>query len=281
MRGPHDYTSGTRAALFALSQRTCYFPDCVEPVIRFVGDEPVVNVEMAHIHGAVAGAPRYDDSMTDDQRRAFANLILLCIAHHKTVDRLHPSDFPPEELARWKREREGTETLVTLEGITEDRLEQLIEAAVRAAGIQRRVEVDIVPGIAMRTRTFTIPGERPGEFFDLYRDIGIPALLLRARNHGLVDVVVASHRIELLPAGGAIVLPDTPYAELPTRLRAGDSATWAYPVSALHAPVVALESHGQTITDVRGEITLATGEVMTSNQIGLAPLGRLDRVPWS
>ena len=171
--------------------------------------------------------------------------------------------------------------IVTLEGITEDRLEQLIEEAVRAAGIQRRVDVDIVPGIAMRTRTFPLPGERAGEFFDLYQDIGIPALLLTARNPGLVDVVVASHRIELLPVGAAIILPDTPYAELPTRLRAGDSATWAYPLSALHAPVAALELRGQTITNVRGETTLATGEVMTSNQIELAPLGRLDRVPWS
>lgn len=281
MPGPHDYTSGTRAALYAFSQRTCYFPDCDVPVIRFVGDEPVINVEIAHIRGAVLSAPRYDEAMTDDERRGFANLILLCIPHHKTVDRLHPDDYSVEELARWKRERESPDAVSTLAGITEDRLEQLIEEAVRTAGIQRRVDVEIAPGIAMPTLTFTIPGDQPGEFFDLYRDIGIPALLLTARNPSLIDAVIASHGIRLLPAGAAIVLPRTPYAELPARLRAGDSLTWAYPLSALHGPVVALEAKGHTITDLRGEVKLATGEEVSSGDIRLAPLGRLDRLPWT
>ena len=56
----------------------CYFPDCTIPVIVFVGDEPVCNVQIAHVCGANANSPRYDPSMTDDERRAFANLILLC-----------------------------------------------------------------------------------------------------------------------------------------------------------------------------------------------------------
>ena len=281
MPGTHDYTSGTRAALYAFSRRTCYFPDCDVPVVRFVEDEPVINVEIAHICGAVLGAPRYDEAMTDDERRSFANLLLLCIPHHKTIDRLHPDDYSVEELARWKRERESPEAVSTLTGITEDRLEQLIEEAVRAAGVQRRVDVEIAPGIAMPTLTFTIPGDQPGEFFDLYRDIGSPALLLTARNPGLIDAVVASHSVRLLPAGAAIALPHTPYAELPARLRAGDSITWAYPLIALHGPIVALEAKGHTITDLRGEIKLATGDEVSSGDIRLAPLGRLDRLPWT
>ncbi len=79
---------------------------------------------------------------------------------------------------------------------------------------------------------------------------------LTARNPGLIDAVVASHEIRLLPAGAAIVLPGSPYGELPGRLRAGDSLTWAYPLTrsypltALHGPVVALEANGHTVTDL-------------------------------
>lgn len=279
--GPHNHTSGARAALFAFSRRFCYFPDCDVPVVRFVGDEPVVNVEIAHICGALPAAPRYDKSMTDDERRAFRNLILLCVPHHKTIDRLHPDDYSPEELTRWKHEHESPEEIATLNEITEDRLEQLIEEAVRTGGVQRRADLEITPGIAMQTGTFTIPGDQPGEFFDLYRDIGIPALLLVARNPGLIDAVVASHRIRLLPVDAAIVLPDTPYEALPSKLRAGHSLTWAYPISALYAPVVALGAKGYEVSDLSGEITLATGEEVISAAIPITPLGRLDRLPWN
>ncbi len=279
--GPRRYTSGTSAALFAFSQRACYFPNCDVPVIRFVEDDPVINVEIAHIRGALPGAPRYDISMTDDERRAFANLILLCVPHHKTVDRLHPNDYSADELARWKREHEGTDGIGILSGITEDRLAQLIEEAVRAAGFERHVELDFTPGISMPSGVFTLPGNQAGEFFDLYRDIGVPALLLTTRNPGLIDVMVNSHGIRLLPANTAIQLLHTPYEELPALLRPGRSLTWAYPVSALYVPVLALENRGYTVTHLRAEVTLATREEILSNEIPLPSLGRLDRVPWS
>lgn len=155
--GSHYYTSGARAALFAFSRRFCYFPDCDVPVIRFVGDEPVVNVEIAHIRGALPAAPRYDKSMTDDERRAFRNLILLCVPHHKTIDRLHPNDYSPEKLTRWKHEHESTEEIAILSEITEDRLEQLIEQAVRTGGVQRHADLEINPGIARRTAPSPFP----------------------------------------------------------------------------------------------------------------------------
>lgn len=279
--GPRNYTSGTRAALFAFSQRTCYYPDCDIPVVRFVGDDPVINVDIAHISGALPGAPRYDESMTDDERRGYANLILLCIPHHKTVDRLHPEKYSVDELGRWKREHEDAIGTASLEGITEDRLAQLIEEAVRAAGVKRHVELEIAPGISMPTGVFPIPGDQPGAFFDFYRDIGVPALLLTARNPGPIDVVVNSHGIRLLPANTTIQLPYTPYQNLPALLRPGHSLTWAYPVSALHLPVLTLENRGYTITHLRSEVTLATGENVISDEITLLSLGRLDRVPWS
>ena len=38
--GPRDYTSGTRAALAALSNGTCYYPGCTTPILTFIDGEP-------------------------------------------------------------------------------------------------------------------------------------------------------------------------------------------------------------------------------------------------
>jgi hypothetical protein len=40
------------------------------PVIAFVEGEPVSNADIARICGANPGSPRYDPSMTDDERRS-------------------------------------------------------------------------------------------------------------------------------------------------------------------------------------------------------------------
>lgn len=46
--------------------------------------------------------------MTDAQRAVFANLILLCSAHHKMVDRIAPDAHPVAVLEAWKAENEVT-----------------------------------------------------------------------------------------------------------------------------------------------------------------------------
>ena len=136
--GPRDYTQGTERALYTFSAATCYFTGCQTRVIVFVDGEPVSNVEIAHIRGAVPGSPRYDSTMNDDERRSFANLILLCTPHHKIVDRLHPDDYPVAVLANWKAQHErdaGIDGSV-LSPLTEDRLLDLIEKAVASADRQ-------------------------------------------------------------------------------------------------------------------------------------------------
>jgi hypothetical protein len=142
--GPRDYTQGTERALYTFSAATCYFTDCRTPVIVFVEGEPVSNVEIAHIHGAVQGSPRYDATMNDDERRSFANLILLCTPHHKIVDRLHPDNYPAEVLADWKvqHERDSGADGSALSPITEDRLLDLIEKAI--ASIEGQNERQLV-----------------------------------------------------------------------------------------------------------------------------------------
>ena len=150
MAGPRTYSSGTVHALFRLAAGTCYFPDCLVPVLADADGEPIVGVDVAHIRGALPSSARYDPDMTDQQRAAFANLILLCTVHHKLVDRVRPDDYPVELLNEWKSTNEppgGLEELRRMDGLDATNLERLIEDAVRRTGPIRRVEVDIAAGL--------------------------------------------------------------------------------------------------------------------------------------
>ncbi|MFJ3402221.1 hypothetical protein ACIPM5_35095 [Streptomyces microflavus] len=42
--------------------------------------------EIAHIRGAKKGSARFDASMTNEERRAYDNLLILCPTHHEQVD---------------------------------------------------------------------------------------------------------------------------------------------------------------------------------------------------
>jgi hypothetical protein len=84
---------------------TCAHPACEEPLLRWVDglDPPVLNSRIAHIRAASALGPRYDDAMTDEDRRAFDNLVLLCLPHAEEVDLPALTDrYPAENLHQWK-----------------------------------------------------------------------------------------------------------------------------------------------------------------------------------
>lgn len=80
-------------------------------MIVFEDGEPYVGVHVAHIRDANVGN-RHDQSMSDDERRAFANLILLCKPHHDLVDTRHPDRYSAGDLLSWKAEREASQGLV-------------------------------------------------------------------------------------------------------------------------------------------------------------------------
>ena len=87
------------------SASTCAHPACDEPLLRWIGDfgTPVLNSRIAHIRAASALGPRYDETMTDEDRRAFDNLVLLCLPHAEEVDLKALADrYPAETLQQWK-----------------------------------------------------------------------------------------------------------------------------------------------------------------------------------
>lgn len=50
--------------------------------------EPATLGDMAHIKGENQGSARVDAAMTDEERNAYGNLILLCPTHHREIDQL-------------------------------------------------------------------------------------------------------------------------------------------------------------------------------------------------
>ena len=66
-------------ALFARSGNQCAFPGCVQPLVnpknQFIG-------QLCHIEGALPGGQRYNKHQTEEERREYNNLILLCYPHH-------------------------------------------------------------------------------------------------------------------------------------------------------------------------------------------------------
>jgi hypothetical protein len=123
-----NYTQATRAALVTLSRGACYYPGCGEAVIRIVEDEYYTNYHIAHIRGANETGARHDKYMTDAQRDAFSNLLLLCLVHHTRVDGINKKDYKPETLHKWKADREadGQDALAGLTRLTEEDLQVII-----------------------------------------------------------------------------------------------------------------------------------------------------------
>jgi len=71
--------SDVRRRLFALSGNRCAFPKCPHPVINKNGK---LVAEMCHIEAANVDGERFNPNQTNEQRRTFDNLILLCGTHH-------------------------------------------------------------------------------------------------------------------------------------------------------------------------------------------------------
>lgn len=120
MAGARDYTPSDIKRLFAFSGNQCAKPGCTRNVIG--EDDLTVVGKICHIAAASKNGPRYDSKMTDEQRRGYDNLILLCDEHHSIIDnKENETQYPPELLKKWKhahfeeykyKEREINEDLV-------------------------------------------------------------------------------------------------------------------------------------------------------------------------
>lgn len=91
------YSETTLKKLFSLAHNQCSFPECTQKISREDRDDFEVNI--CHIEDANPGG-RYRENMTDDERRRYDNLILLCPIHH--VETNDESKYSVEDLKQMK-----------------------------------------------------------------------------------------------------------------------------------------------------------------------------------
>lgn len=102
MARARTYKQSDLKRLFVLSGCECANPFCNNKLIA--KDYTSILGEICHIEAASPDGPRYNPNQTDDERRGFDNLILLCESCHKIIDnKTNERQYPVELLQKWKR----------------------------------------------------------------------------------------------------------------------------------------------------------------------------------
>lgn len=100
-----QYKPSTIRRLDTLSGNECAHPNCIKKLIAEDGISIISKI--CHIAAASEGGPRFDENMTDDERRGFNNLILLCDEHHVIVDnKENEIQYTTPLLKSWKSAHE-------------------------------------------------------------------------------------------------------------------------------------------------------------------------------
>lgn len=92
----------TLRRLYTLSGNQCAFPGCCHPMFNnegnFVG-------QICHIEAAMPGGERFNSNMTNEQRRAFDNLMLMCYDHHIETNKVDL--YPVYKMQQIKQQHEN------------------------------------------------------------------------------------------------------------------------------------------------------------------------------
>lgn len=259
-----------------MAEGTCYFPGCKTAVITVEDGHHLIGVDIAHIRGAKPGSARYDPNMTDAERAAYPNLILLCAPHHKLVDRLEPAKYPAEVLAEWKAANEGVGASDHANAVvTEANLATLIEEVAARMGPSRAVSVELSAGLLSEHGvTATTMDELP-TILDYnphlralqrvlvasVRNIGTAAVSVEAVDlHYEVEVPESSGSGDFALMGRNDFFSLNP--DLPHRLLDGDALHWYTKIET--ADQVVRAASPREIASVQARVRLATGETFTS-----------------
>lgn len=89
--------------LYALSGNECANPLCHNKLVY--PDDNAKDDQICHIEAASPDGPRYNPNQTDEERRGFDNLILLCHRCHDMIDN-NPDIYTVGILKKWKQEHE-------------------------------------------------------------------------------------------------------------------------------------------------------------------------------
>lgn len=108
-RSRDDFDAKTIDALSKRASYICSRPECRALTIcpSTVSIEKYIYVgKAAHITAASTGGPRFDASLTSDERRSINNAIFLCSTCADMIDKNTGLDFTISQLREWKNEHE-------------------------------------------------------------------------------------------------------------------------------------------------------------------------------
>lgn len=94
-------TKAVLRELYLKSGNQCAYPSCLRPILNSEGN---IVGEICHIEGAMSGGERFNPNQTNEERRAFSNLILLCSDHHIETNKV--DKYPVNLLQKMKSEHE-------------------------------------------------------------------------------------------------------------------------------------------------------------------------------
>lgn len=92
----------TLRELYLRSGNRCAFPGCTRPI---VSDGGSYVAELCHIEAAMPGGPRFSSQQSNEDRRGYANLMLLCHEHHVETD--DEASFPVGRMQEIKQLHEA------------------------------------------------------------------------------------------------------------------------------------------------------------------------------
>lgn len=104
-----DFSPSVKNSLKMRAAFICSNPDCKKLTIAPTeNDETKVNyiAKAAHITAASEGGPRYDSSLTPDERSSISNAIFLCSNCADLIDKNDGFDYPTSMIKKWKVDHE-------------------------------------------------------------------------------------------------------------------------------------------------------------------------------
>ncbi len=99
------FTAKTKEVISKRASFVCSNPNCrgLTLACSEVDSEKIIYVgNVSHITGASKGGPRYDPTLTSDQRKSSDNGIFLCSNCAEMIDKNQGLDFPIKLLREWK-----------------------------------------------------------------------------------------------------------------------------------------------------------------------------------
>jgi hypothetical protein len=114
-RGAASPNAHTQRMLFAASGGYCQNPECSRELFIDFPKKRIHIAEMAHVFAANDEGPRANAALSEEERGAFENLILLRSLCHTIIDKA-PEVYPDSVILQWKRTH--ADKLRSLFGVT-------------------------------------------------------------------------------------------------------------------------------------------------------------------